>query len=196
MKHMLPKLITALEPFKGDAQKFDVPPFTSEVPKEENDIISHSWFWPRVGKFFKANDVVVGETGTSSFGLIDVPFPHGATFVSQILWGSIGWTVGSTLGAALAARDRNLGGRTILFIGDGSMYVAVSLADCGLAESIFHSQLTAQEITPMIRLKLNPIMSVFPLMTKKSVTDFALQFPAQQQGLHNRALPSRQDAQV
>ncbi len=41
-------------------------------------------------------------------------------FVSQILWGSIGWTVGSTLGAAYAAQDRDLG-RTILFVGDGSL---------------------------------------------------------------------------
>ena len=59
-------------------------------------------------------------TGTSSFGVLDVPLPDGAVFVSQILWGSIGWTVGSTLGAAIAARDIGLN-RTILFIGDGSM---------------------------------------------------------------------------
>ena len=58
--------------------------------------------------------------GTSSFGVLDIPLPAGATFVSQILWGSIGWTVGSTLGAAYAAQDRGLG-RTILFVGDGSL---------------------------------------------------------------------------
>ena len=40
--------------------------------------------------------------------------------VSQILWGSIGYTVGSTLGAALAARETQMN-RTILFIGDGSL---------------------------------------------------------------------------
>lgn len=66
--------------------------------------------------------------------------PDQCIFVSQILYGSIGWatgkhskvsllnlhltetTVASTLGAAIAARDRHLG-RTILFTGDGSMYV-------------------------------------------------------------------------
>jgi pyruvate decarboxylase len=86
-----------------------------------------------IGKFFVAE-------GTSNFGILDIPLPDKSVFVSQILWGSIGWTVGtliffaflsfrlnrymsvtgSTLGAALAARDLGLG-RTILFIGDGSM---------------------------------------------------------------------------
>jgi pyruvate decarboxylase len=64
--------------------------------------------------------VIVAETGTSAFGILDVPLPDKAVFLAQILWGSIGWTVGSTLGAAIAARDLGLG-RTILFIGDGSM---------------------------------------------------------------------------
>lgn len=72
---------------------------------------------------------------------MDVPFPEGAIFVSQILWGSIGWTIGSTLGAAMAAKDLGLG-RTILFIGDGSL------------------QLTVQEISSMIRWDLKPILFV------------------------------------
>lgn len=53
---------------------------------------------------------------------MNVPLPDSAIFVAQVLWGSIGWTVGATLGAALAARDLNLG-RPILFVGDGSLYV-------------------------------------------------------------------------
>ena len=32
--------------------------------------------------------------GTSNFGLLDVPFPAESIFVSQILWGSIGWATG------------------------------------------------------------------------------------------------------
>jgi len=141
MKHLLPKLTAALEEFKEGAKELEVPPFKNVIPKEDTDIISHSYFWPRVGSFFRAKDVVLGETGTSSFGLVDVPFPDHAIFVSQILWGSIGWTVGATLGAALAARERELG-RTILFIGDGSL------------------QLTVQELTPMIRHGLKPIIFV------------------------------------
>lgn len=51
---------------------------------------------------------------------MNVPLPEGAIFISQILWGSIGFTTGAMLGAALAARELNLG-RPILFIGDGSL---------------------------------------------------------------------------
>lgn len=51
---------------------------------------------------------------------MNVPLPEGAVFVSQILWGSIGYTTGATLGAALAARELDMG-RPILFIGDGSL---------------------------------------------------------------------------
>ena len=120
MKHLLPKLTARLQPLKENAQLLSVPKFVSPVPEEDNQIISQSWLWPRVGQFFKENDVVVAETGTSSFGILDVPLPKGATFLAQILWGSIGWTVGSTLGAALAAKEKGLG-RTILFVGDGSM---------------------------------------------------------------------------
>jgi len=35
--------------------------------------------------------------GTSTYGILDVVFPENAIFVSQILYGSIGWTVGRTL---------------------------------------------------------------------------------------------------
>ena len=49
--------------------------------------------------------------------------------------------IGSTRGAALAARDMQLG-RTILFIGDGSL------------------QLTVQELSTMMRLRLKPIIFV------------------------------------
>jgi pyruvate decarboxylase len=91
--------------------------------------------------------------GTSNFGILDVPMPDKSVFVSQILYGSIGWATGkyckissanlyltevtsaSTLGVALAARDKCLG-RTILFTGDGSMCV-VHLSSLKLAY-IFH----------------------------------------------------------
>lgn len=120
MKRLLPKLTTRLQPFHEGAKQISVPPFVFPVPQEDNDIISQSWLWPRMGQFFRPKDIIVAETGTSSFGVLEVPFPRGAVFVSQILWGSIGWTVGSTLGAALAGVDLGYK-RTILFIGDGSL---------------------------------------------------------------------------
>ncbi|KAI0700359.1 pyruvate decarboxylase [Cerioporus squamosus] len=141
MKRLMPKLTARLQPFKGGASELAVPKFEAPVPKEDNEIISHTWLWPRVGQFFRPKDIVVAETGTSSFGVLDVPLPAGAVFVSQILWGSIGWTVGSTLGAAFAGLDRGLN-RTILFVGDGSL------------------QLTVQELSVMIHHGLKPIIFV------------------------------------
>ena len=123
MKRLLPKLTSRLQPYHEGARKLEVPPFIAPVPSGSGTAeITHDWLWPRVGQFFKPKDIVIAETGTSSFGIVDIPLPTGAIFVSQILWGSIGWTTGSTLGAALAGRDLGLG-RPILFIGDGSMCV-------------------------------------------------------------------------
>jgi len=138
MNRLLPNLTARLNRFKSNAT---VKPFELPMPEEDNDIISQSYLWPRVGKFFKSKDVLIAETGTSNFGLMNVPLPDGAVFVSQILWGSIGYTTGATLGAALAARELGLG-RTILFIGDGSL------------------QLTVQELSTMILHNLKPIIFV------------------------------------
>lgn len=107
-------------------------------------IISHAWLWPTVGKWLRENDIVLTETGTANFGIWETRFPHGVQNIAQVLWGSIGYTVGATQGAALAAKEtqlaKNIKRRTILFIGDGSM------------------QLSVQEISTMLRNKLKPIM--------------------------------------
>jgi pyruvate decarboxylase len=47
--------------------------------------------------------------------------PKGVTFLTQILWGSIGYTVGAALGAALAGKDENR--RVFIVVGDGSFQV-------------------------------------------------------------------------
>jgi pyruvate decarboxylase len=119
-KGLLPKLTAKLAEFKEVSLKISVPPFVYPVPNENNDIISQAWLWPRVGQFFKPKDVIIAETGTAGFGIIDVPLPKEATLITQVLWGSIGYSVGALLGAACGARDRQLG-RTILFVGDGSL---------------------------------------------------------------------------
>lgn len=119
-KGLLPNLTAKLAEFRDVAQAIHVPPFTFPVPDEPNDIISQAYLWPRVGKFFKPKDIILAETGTSGFGIIDVPLPQDTILITQVLWGSIGYSVGATLGAACGARDLQLG-RTILFVGDGSL---------------------------------------------------------------------------
>ncbi|KAF1956456.1 pyruvate decarboxylase [Byssothecium circinans] len=121
-------------------------------PKPNNDIphgeqnsseptITQAWFWPRLGQWLQPNDIVITETGTSNFGIWETRFPKGVNAISQVLWGSIGYATGAAQGAALAAKEQGIK-RTILFTGDGSF------------------QLTAQELSTMIRKKLNPIIFV------------------------------------
>lgn len=108
--------------------------------EDNSQTITQAWFWPKAGEFLKENDVVVTETGTANFGIWETKFPKGVTAISQVLWGSIGYSVGAAQGAALASKDTNSKRRTILFVGDGSF------------------QLTAQEVSTMIRHDLKPIM--------------------------------------
>lgn len=95
-----------------------------------------------IGSFLQENDIVVAETGTSSFGMISTALPKGATLVSQVLYGSIGWATGSTLGCLLAAKESPVPRRVILFTGDGSI------------------QLTVQDIATMLKHNLKPILVV------------------------------------
>lgn len=110
--------------------------------EDSSPTITQAWFWPMMGSYLKDNDIVITETGTANFGIWETKFPAGVTALSQVLWGSIGYSVGATQGAALAARDAGEDRRTILFVGDGSF------------------QLTAQEVSTMIRLGLKPTIFV------------------------------------
>ena len=118
---------------------------TNEIPQQELDssssVITHAWLWPRLGQWLQADDVLITETGTSNFGVWETRFPSGVNAISQVLWGSIGYATGACQGAALAAQEKGLK-RTILFTGDGSF------------------QLTAQEVSTMLRNNLAPIIFV------------------------------------
>jgi pyruvate decarboxylase len=50
--------------------------------------------------------------------------------ISQVLWGSIGYATGATLGAALAARELEdtPERRVILFTGEGSLQLTVQVS--------------------------------------------------------------------
>ncbi|KAH8920662.1 pyruvate decarboxylase [Atractiella rhizophila] len=138
---ILPELTASL------SHPSSAPPLPKAVQMEvekysSNSQIKQDTFWQTCGRFFKEDDVIIGETGTALFGLLDVKMPKNSTFVGQVLWGSIGWTGGATLGCLLAAQESPVPRRTVLFIGDGSF------------------QLTVQEVSSMIRLGLKPIIVV------------------------------------
>ena len=93
-------------------------------------------FFDRMSHFVENNAIVIAETGVSLFSAAEMLMPEGATFIGQTFYGSIGYTVGATLGAGIAAPNRQL----ILFIGDGSF------------------QVTGQDLSTMIRNRLKPII--------------------------------------
>jgi pyruvate decarboxylase len=86
------------------------------TPSEEGDTIVHAWLWPTLGKWLKAGDVVVTETGTANFGIMDTVFPAEVRAINQYLWGSIGYATPASQGVAIALRELGLG-RTILWTG-------------------------------------------------------------------------------
>ena len=63
MKHLLPKLTSRLRNYHCRASELIVPRPKLEVPIEDSEDITQSYFWPRLGKFFKKKDVIVAETG-------------------------------------------------------------------------------------------------------------------------------------
>jgi len=147
MKPALQKLLKSLD-FKkirctNKSAKSEPPELINEeFVKTDGEAITHSWFWPHIGNWLQENDVVVTETGTANFGIVETRFPKGVTAISQVLWGSIGYSVGACQGAALAVKEMDSSRRVILFVGDGSF------------------QLTGNEISTMIRHGLKPIIVV------------------------------------
>ncbi|KAL4924307.1 alpha-keto acid decarboxylase family protein [Aspergillus undulatus] len=140
MKGVLRKVIQKM----GAVKSKPVRHVSNTVPEEakgSEQRITHAYLWPTFGQWLQDNDIVITETGTANFGIWDTCLPAGATAISQVLWGSIGYSVGACQGAALAAKEQG-NRRTVLWVGDGSL------------------QLTLQEISTMIRNNLNPIIFV------------------------------------
>ena len=102
------------------------------------DPITADALYPRLSDFFRPNDVIMTDTGTSSLGLAFAQLPKGAEFHNQTLWASIGWATPAAFGAAIGAPNRRL----ILITGEGS------------------HQMTAQEISQFGRHGLHPIVFV------------------------------------
>lgn len=73
----------------------------------------------RISHLVPRNGILIVETGVASFASTEMLLPPGATYISQSYYGSIGYTVGATLGACIAAPHRPV----ILIIGDGSFQV-------------------------------------------------------------------------
>jgi indolepyruvate decarboxylase len=98
--------------------------------------LTQAAYWDAIQGFIREGDVLVAEDGTSSGGGLRLRLPPRCTFITQVIWGSIGYSVGAVLGTLLAAPER----RHLLFVGDGSF------------------QVTAQEVSTMLRHDLKPVI--------------------------------------
>ena len=98
--------------------------------------LSVRFLFDRIRNLITSDSTLLVETGDSWFNGMDMPLPGGARFEIQMQYGSIGWSVGATLGYAVS----NQNARLVSCIGDGSF------------------QLTAQEVSTMIRYGMKPII--------------------------------------
>jgi TPP-dependent 2-oxoacid decarboxylase len=102
----------------------------------ENDPLTVRQLFGRVEDLLDGRSLLVAETGDSWFNGMGLTLPDGARFEIQMQYGSIGWSVGATLGLCLGSHNR----RVVACIGDGSF------------------QMTAQELSTMIRYGVDPII--------------------------------------
>ncbi|KAF2025159.1 thiamine pyrophosphate enzyme [Setomelanomma holmii] len=123
------------------------------VKVDKNEAITHAKLWTLISgsNFIRPGDIVMGETGTSGYGVREMKTPANVRIFTPVTWLSIGYMLPAAQGAALAQRElhsqangaaNSSESRTILFIGDGSL------------------QMTVQEISSIIRHNLNVIIIV------------------------------------
>lgn len=127
---------------KITAKSFEIPekkPSYEKPAEADNTKLSSTYIYPRLQDFLKPDDMVFVETGIIPHGFAPTRLPKNTEVNTQTLWGSIGWATPATFGGQIAAKDR----RTILLTGEGS------------------HQLTACEISNMMKNNLKPIIIVF-----------------------------------
>ncbi|XP_047316428.1 pyruvate decarboxylase 2 [Impatiens glandulifera] len=103
---------------------------------EANEPLRVNVLFQHIQKMLSGDTAVIAETGDSWFNCQKLKLPEGCGYEFQMQYGSIGWSVGATLGYAQAARDK----RVIACIGDGSF------------------QVTAQDISTMLRCEQKTII--------------------------------------
>ncbi|XP_041027511.1 pyruvate decarboxylase 1 [Juglans microcarpa x Juglans regia] len=96
---------------------------------EKDEPLRVNVLFKHIQEMLGGDTAVIAETGDSWFNCQKLRLPENCGYEFQMQYGSIGWSVGATLGYAQAAKDK----RVIACIGDGSF------------------QVTAQDISTMIR---------------------------------------------
>ncbi|CAN3375087.1 hypothetical protein DIURU_005608 [Diutina rugosa] len=134
--------IETKEWYKHNPQKLHKPD-----AETDNQYVSQSKLVDAVTECLSPNDILVVETCSFQFAMPDVKLPTGVKYITQAVWGSIGYALPATLGVTFAVNDMGLTDRRIwLLEGDGS------------------AQMTVQELSTYLRyhdiLKVNPTIFV------------------------------------
>lgn len=119
----------------------------TEIKNTEDPLTMISLF-RGIQTMLKEQCTLIADAGDTWFAASHIKLPHGADFQMQLPYASIGWGVPATLGAQLARAHH----RVVLLVGDGGF------------------QMTAQEVSTMIRMKLNPIIVLFNNLGYKTET--------------------------
>lgn len=134
------ELANKLQPKKPEL--LDIKPAKDSL-SEKFEVISaqkltNARFYDRINRFIyelEGESIVIAETGDALIATIDLVLYGNTEYIGQALYTSIGYAVPACLGAAIASPER----RPIVLVGDGAF------------------QMTCQEISTIIRHKLNPI---------------------------------------
>eukprot|EP01053_Blabericola_migrator_P012806 Blabericola_migrator_1__12805@NODE_824_length_6371_cov_16_326459_g581_i0_p2_GENE_NODE_824_length_6371_cov_16_326459_g581_i0NODE_824_length_6371_cov_16_326459_g581_i0_p2_ORF_typecomplete_len559_score120_58TPP_enzyme_N/PF02776_18/3_3e41TPP_enzyme_N/PF02776_18/9_8e03TPP_enzyme_C/PF02775_21/1_6e02TPP_enzyme_C/PF02775_21/9_3e27TPP_enzyme_M/PF00205_22/1_6e17Transketolase_N/PF00456_21/0_06_NODE_824_length_6371_cov_16_326459_g581_i046296305 len=137
---VLRDLVQVIKPRKSKEMKIPDGDATFHKPEHSRSQFSQDLtmkaFFERMTVLFEENCIVMAETGASLFSAANCKLPHGATFIGQTFYGSIGYTIGACLGASIYGKKHNR--QVYLFVGDGSL------------------QVTAQDISTMVRHQCTP----------------------------------------
>ncbi|MCX4274259.1 MAG: thiamine pyrophosphate-binding protein [Candidatus Gastranaerophilales bacterium] len=106
-----------------------------EIETTDNPIKTDEIF-PVVQKYLKENDTITVETGIISYPASKMNLKKNSNYISQTMWGSIGWATPASFGAFMADKTKRL----ILLTGEGS------------------HQLTVQEIANFFKFDVKPII--------------------------------------
>lgn len=148
IKSLLGKLLARLQGVQLASEPF---PPNPDLPREllktvpirgDDATVDQYSFWLRMSEYFRPGDVILTETGTSSYGGQSIHLPDDTAVINSSIWLSIGYMLAASQGVSLAQREliassSRPAGRTILFEGEGSL------------------QMSAQSISDIIRNKLD-----------------------------------------
>ncbi|MBV9463147.1 MAG: alpha-keto acid decarboxylase family protein [Verrucomicrobiae bacterium] len=120
----------------------DAPPQTRPVPPKtaakSGDRVTVRSLFQRLDQFLSDDMMVICDVGDCLFGAVDLTIHKRTEFLASAYYTSMGFAVPAALGAQVA----NPNHRALVLVGDGAF------------------QMTGQELSTMVRLKLDPIVVV------------------------------------